>query len=515
MTVEKEEKRQSLLAEDLASLEDYIHDLFNFSPLPICFVSPVGVILEINPAFEKISEFGFYEIVGEPIEKLFKREEIEELAKETLDKGFVEGRELVFSPKGEKEITAQVFTRTRRDEKGKAVGYFLGLFDLTGIKKTEVELKESQTALLNILEDTEDARGRAEEEKNKTEAIITSLSDGLLVFDKENRLILINPQAGKFFNIELEKTVGQSVSDLAEHAELKTLMDFLGSEIKKLFREELEIRENFILEVSTISLTTKEEKMGNLVILHNVSREKMIERMKTEFVSISAHQLRTPLSAIKWTLKMLLEGDLGEITSEQRNFIEKTYQSNERMIALINDLLNVTRIEEGRYLYKPTLSSIESIVESVINSYREEIEKRNIKLELKKPKKKIPKVMVDVEKIELAFQNLLDNAVRYTPPGGEVIVSLTQDKEETIVSIKDTGVGIPEDQQKRVFSKFFRGANVIRMETEGSGLGLFISKNIIEAHGGQVWFKSKERKGTTFYFSLPIKKEFEEFLEKL
>ena len=515
MAIEKEEKRQSLLAEDLASLEDYIHDLFNFSPLPICFVSPVGVILEINPAFEKISEFGFYEIVGEPIEKLFKREEIEELAKETLDKGFVEGRDLTFFPKGKKEITSQVFTRTRRDEKGKAVGYFLGLFDLTGIKKTEAELKESQTALLNILEDTEDARKRAEEEKNKTESIITSLTDGLLVFDKEDRLTLINPQTEEFFNVKLERIAGQLIPELAKNEQLKPLMDLLGSEIKKLSREELEVGDNFVLEVSTIPLTTNEEKIGNLVILHDVSREKMIEHMKTEFVSISAHQLRTPLSAIKWTLKMLLEGDLGEITPEQRDFIEKTYQSNERMIALINDLLNVTRIEEGRYLYKPTLISVETIVESVIKSYREEIEKRNIKLELKKLKKNIPKVMVDVEKIELAFQNLLDNAMKYTPTGGEITVALSQEKEEAIVSVKDTGVGIPEDQQKRVFSKFFRGANVIRMETEGSGLGLFITKNIIEAHGGQVWFKSKEGKGTTFYFSLPVKKEFEEFLEKL
>ena len=257
-----------------------------------------------------------------------------------------------------------------------------------------------------------------------------------------------------------------------------------------------------------------EEKTGTLVILHDITREKMVERMKTEFVSLAAHQLRTPLSAIKWTLRMLLDGDLGEITAEQRDFIEKTYSSNERMIALINDLLDVTRIEEGRYLYKPILTDFEPICQFVINSYQDEIKRKKLKLEFKKPEKKLPQVKVDVEKIRLVIQNLLDNAVRYTPAGGEIIISLAQAKKAIEFSIKDTGIGIPKDQQERVFSKFFRGTNVIRMETEGSGLGLYITKNIIEAHGGKIWFESGAGKGTTFYFSLPTKEEFGEFLKE-
>jgi signal transduction histidine kinase len=233
-----------------------------------------------------------------------------------------------------------------------------------------------------------------------------------------------------------------------------------------------------------------------------VTREKEIERMKTEFVSISAHQLRTPLSAIKWTLKMFLDGDLGELTKEQREFLEKTYQSNERMINLINDLLNVTRIEEGRFLYKPVLADIVPICQSVIDSYKDEIEKRNLKFKFKKPKE-LPKVRVDIEKISLAIQNLLENAIRYNKFGGEIEMVLKEKEKEIEFSIKDTGIGIPKDQQNRVFTKFFRGSNAMKMETEGSGLGLFITKNIIEAHGGRIWFESEEGKGTTFYFTLP------------
>ena len=175
------------------------------------------------------------------------------------------------------------------------------------------------------------------------------------------------------------------------------------------------------------------------------------------------------------------------------------------MIGLINDLLNVARIEEGRYLYNVTLGSIENIVRSSVDLYQREAKKKKISLVFKKPKTKIPKITVDVEKIHLAAQNLIDNAVRYTFPGGKVTVSLKSDKKEIEFQVQDSGVGIPEDQKERVFSKFFRAANVMRMETDGSGLGLFIAKNIIEAHGGKIWFESKENKGATFYFTLPLR----------
>ncbi len=505
MVTEGRDKKLSLLADDLASLENYIHDLFNFSPLPICFISPIGVVLEVNPSFESLSNLKSYELIGEPIEKVFKKEEIDNLAVETLSKGFVDGRETSFFPKGEEELTIQAFTKVRKDEKGETVGYFLGIFNLTGVKQAEGGLKEAQVALMNILEDTEEARKRAEEERNKTQEVITSLTDGLLLFDKENCLSMMNPQAENFLAIKKEKIVKKSASDFFMIPETKDLAALIGKDIKSLFRKELKLKENFILEISTIPLKTNDTKIGSLVVLHDVSREKMVERMKTEFVSISAHQLRTPLSAIKWTLRMLLDGDLGEINPEQREFINRTYNSNERMISLINDLLNVTRIEEGRYLHKPVMYDMGEIMEYVIKLYQEEAVKRQVIFELKRTKKKLPKVLLDVEKIRLVVQNLIDNAIRYTSPGGKVTVSLNYDKKEIVVSIKDTGVGIPKDQQERVFTKFFRGANVIKMETEGSGLGLFIARNIVESHGGKIWFESEEKKGTTFHFSIPVK----------
>jgi PAS domain S-box-containing protein len=367
---------------------------------------------------------------------------------------------------------------------------------------------------MNILEDIDEAREKAEEERDKTQTIISNLADGLLVFDGESKLSLINPQAEKFLKTEGEKIIGRSIGELTSLLGFKKLVKFLGKEIKEVFRHKLSISKDLVLEVSTIPIMSGKEKLGALIILHDITREKIIEGMKTEFVSLAAHQLRTPLSAIKWTLRMLLDGDLGKITKEQKEFIEKTYQSNERMISLINDLLNVTRIEEGRYLYKPTFTQMENIVQLVTDSFKEIIKKRKINFTFKKPEKRSPKVKVDIEKIRLTINNLLDNAIRYTPVGGKVTVSLKYGKKEIELSVKDSGVGIPKEQQERIFTKFFRGANVIRMATEGTGLGLFIAKNIIEAHGGKIWFESEEGKGSTFYFTLPVKEEFTEFLKE-
>lgn len=365
------------------------------------------------------------------------------------------------------------------------------------------ELENSRKALLNILEDVEEARKKAEEEKSKTLAIIQNFTDGLLVFDAEGRLIFVNPVGEFFLKIKSEKLIGYLPSQLVSIPELRPLFDILGPEIKLVFRKELKLSEDLVLEITTVPIISFQQTIGKLIILHDVTREKFIERLKTEFVSLSAHQLRTPLSAIKWSLQMVLEGDVGEITREQRDFLNKAYESNERMIKLINDLLNVTRIEEGRYLYKPTFLDISKIVEDVVSFYKIQAKRKNIELVLIK-KKNLPEVKADEEKIKLAIANLVDNAINYTMPGGKVSVILKGNEKEIKISVKDTGIGIPEAQKERVFSKFFRASNAMRIQTEGTGLGLFITKNIIEAHGGKIWFESEEGKGTTFYFTLPI-----------
>lgn len=512
--------------EDLEDLEIYIKEFSSFLPLAVCTINPPEIIIDVNQTFQNLTKYNAVEIIGEPAEKIFlEKKEIGNLLGTARKKGKIEIKELTLVSKEGKEIPVSVSVATRKDAKDNFIGYFLALFDITEIKKSSKgleekvqkrteELEESQRALMNILEDAEESREKATEEKNKTEAIINNFSDGVLVFNKEEALSLMNPLAETFFEVKAEEIINSSISKISEFPTLKPLITLLEKNNKEIFRKEFPTRKNLILEISTIPLIKNQERLGFIVIIHDITREKTIEIMKTEFVSLAAHQLRTPLSAIKWTLRMFLDGDLGALTEEQREFIEKTYQSNERMIDLINDLLDVTRIEEGKYLFKPAMSNLEPVVQFVINSYEEEIKKKSLKLVFNKPKKELPKVMLDVEKIRLAIQNLIDNAIRYTLPGGKLTIILGHNKKEIEASFNDTGIGIPKDQQGRIFEKFFRTANVKRLDNEGSGLGLFIAKNIIEAHGGRIWFESEEGKGTTFHFTIPIKEEFKEFLKE-
>jgi len=503
MVIKKQENDKiSVLLNDLNSLQSYINDIFIFSPLPICFISPIGVILEANPAFIKISGFSFNEIIGKSIEDFFDKREIKQAINDTIEKGFVEGKEVWFSPKEKSEMPIQIFTRVRIDEKREKIGYFLSVVDLTEIKKTQ---RDARRALMNILEDVKEEKNKAEEEKNKTLAIINNFADGILALDKNDKILLVNPKAESFFEVNAKDLIGKTIPEFSKESPLLPLLEIFSKKSKEFFREEINIREELILEISLVSIIREEEKIGSLIILHDVSREKLIEKMKSEFVSLTAHQLRTPLSAMKWSMIMILDGELGKINKEQRDFLQNNYDSNEKMIHLINDLLNVTRIEEGRFLYQLVSADIGQIIEEVIKSHKELAKKRKIKFEFKKPAQKVPKFMMDVDKMKMALENLIDNAVRYNIKGRYVKVSLEKNKDKVEISIKDNGVGIPEKQHPRIFTKFFRAANVIKIDTEGSGLGLYIAKNIIEAHKGKIWFESDVNKGTTFYFQIPIK----------
>lgn len=553
-TMNQERTKSEELAtikEDLSGAKKYIDDLTNFLPVSFLVVNPLHIILEANPFFVNISGYEEMDVVGFDIEEFFlEKKELKLFKKKILsgrsDKNEIE---LTFTKKNGEQFPAFVSAFVRKDKKGKVFGYFLTITDITDSKKfnerieeivsqktKELESKnreiaESRLALMNILEETDEAWKNAEEEKEKTISIIANFTDGLLVFDKNDCLNMGNPKAEKFLRTNINNLIGTHLKDLNGSSLVKSIVEVLlkneafkkdkksVAKVKAAHREEVKTGDGQTLEVSAVPIIAGKTSIGTLVSLHDITREKMIEAMKSEFVSIAAHQLRTPLSGIKWTLKMLIDGDLGKISKDQKEILEKTYVSNERMISLVNDLLNVTRIEEGRYIHKPEMVNILDIVEPLVESYKAEAERKGIKLNLETTKKRNLNVAADIEKITLVAQNLLENALKYTPKGGKIIffVKHKVKANKIEVSVKDSGVGVPKDQQARLFTKFFRAANVMRMETEGSGLGLFICKNIIESHGGEIWFDSEENKGSTFYFTLPIvtEKEFEEFKKKL
>jgi signal transduction histidine kinase len=244
------------------------------------------------------------------------------------------------------------------------------------------------------------------------------------------------------------------------------------------------------------------------IISHSITRGfdrlALANKMKTEFVSIVSHQLRTPLSAVRWTLNLLRDGkEKDKVTQE--NCLELIHENNERMIKLVNDLLNVSRLEMGKPIFNPCQTNLFIIIEKVIANYASFAKANNVTVSLDAPET-LPNVFTDPEKISLVVQNLIENAIKYTKAKGEVKINLESTDKIVKFSVRDTGVGIPKSQQKHIFQKFFRADNVMKHQTSGTGLGLFISKSIVEQSEGKIWFESEEGKGTTFYFTLPIYK---------
>jgi signal transduction histidine kinase len=371
------------------------------------------------------------------------------------------------------------------------------------IEKTNLE--KAKINLTNLLETSEKHRKIAELERDKTVRIVNNFTDGLIIINEKNEITSINPEAIKILGINTNSIINKHIQSLEFFPKAKILFLALKTKNNYILRKKIELSKDLIIELSIIPLSLEKNNIGYIVVLHDISREETVEKMKTEFVSLAAHQLRTPLSIINWSMNMLKNGEFGKLTKKQTEVIENAFNNNKRLISLVNDLLDVTHIEEGIYLYKITMSDVKEIVLLAIEGYKEEIKKRRIKIELKELNI-LPKIMIDAVKIRLVIQNFIDNAIKYSPEGVNVVITLKSDENNLELKIQDFGFGISKDQQQKIFTKFFRGDNAIKTKEIGSGLGLFLSKNIIEAHGGKIWFESQENTGTSFYFSLPIKK---------
>lgn len=250
---------------------------------------------------------------------------------------------------------------------------------------------------------------------------------------------------------------------------------------------------------------TTDDEIGRFGDVFNsmVANLRELDRLKSDFISVAAHQLRTPLSGVKWVLKLLLDGDLGAVNDDQRGMLRRGFETNEKMIQLVNDLLNVSRIENGKFGYKIEQNDFNKLLQTLVENASLPAQSRQIEVRLEKHAEIRP-FFFDPEKLLIALQNLVDNAVKYTLPGGNVTITTSEQGDYLQIKVKDTGVGIPKAEMPKLFSKFFRAANVIHLQTDGSGLGLFIVKSIIMRHGGQIWVDSEEGKGTTFTVLVPL-----------
>lgn len=244
--------------------------------------------------------------------------------------------------------------------------------------------------------------------------------------------------------------------------------------------------------------------IGN-VIVGIVDQVASLNKAKSEFVSVASHQLRTPLSAIRWETELLLTKMKKGLSEKQVSNIEVIGEQSRKMARLVNDLLDVARIDQNRLILRHIPVDIRRISEESVKSFAPIMKAKGIELTFSSGKKSL-KVMGDPEKLRMVVENLLGNASKYTINGGKIEVKVSQKDSLVIFSVKDNGVGIPKEQQKRIFEKFFRSDNIVKYQTEGTGLGLYIAKSVVEQLGGKIRFESVEGLGTIFSFSLPVAK---------
>jgi len=279
---------------------------------------------------------------------------------------------------------------------------------------------------------------------------------------------------------------------------LETVADELGIAIQNALsvQEVRDINENL---EHRIAVATKELRMSNTQL-------RKLDEAKDEFISMASHQLRTPLTSIKGYISMIIEGDVGKVTPQQKHLLGEAFMSSERMVRLIGDFLSVSRLQTGKFIIEKHEVNIAKLIQQEVDSLAYTAQSRGLTFEYKQPKN-IPLLQLDENKIQQVVMNFMDNAMYYSKSdGGAITIQLKKKAHAIEFTVKDTGIGVPKEEQAKLFSKFFRAENARRQRPDGTGVGLYLAKKVIDAHDGEVIFSSKEGKGSVFGFSIPIKK---------
>jgi len=230
------------------------------------------------------------------------------------------------------------------------------------------------------------------------------------------------------------------------------------------------------------------------------NRLRELDEAKDDFISMASHQLRTPLTSIKGYISMIKEGDAGKVTPQQKQMLEQAFFSSQRMVYLIADLLNVSRIRTGKFIIETAPANLTKIVGEEIEQLSEIAKSRGLKLVYQKPKTKVPDLLLDETKTRQIIMNFIDNAIYYTPTGGTITIKLINNPSTVELRVVDTGMGVPRSERAHLFSKFYRASNARTARPDGTGLGLFMAKKVVVAQQGSIIFESKEGKGSTFGF---------------
>lgn len=348
----------------------------------------------------------------------------------------------------------------------------------------------------------------------QADALFASIGDGAIATDELGRITKVNQTALDILGFKEKDMIGawfpKAVQAYHDNGEAINLIDrpitrafMTGKPVTT--RTLYKIKDGSLLPIScTVSpLVLAGRPIGAVELFRDISTEYEIDRMKSDFISLASHQLRTPLSAIKTYSHMLLDGFMGDVSPAQRKALRTIVAASNRMNELISTLLNVSRIETGNVIVSAKKINLNHVAEEVFKELALAADNKQITITPKFPTNPII-IKADNLIVKEVLINLVSNAVKYTPEGGEVTVSLKKGSRNVLITVADNGMGIPKSAREQLFSKFYRAQNVIRQETSGTGLGLYLVKGLVETLGGKIWFESVEHRGSTFYVRLPI-----------
>jgi|GEM_PF-1599817 len=349
----------------------------------------------------------------------------------------------------------------------------------------------------------------------REKVFLSSLGEGLGVTDQDGKLVYLNPAGASILHLKPEEAIGRHWFEVA--AKPVDIKDRPIAEKDRAFhlamrkgRTETVVYKyvrldgtSFPAVVTTAPVTLDGAIIGVINVFRDISTEVELERERGELLSIASHQMRTPLTSMRWIAEMLLRGDAGRLTRAQREQLRQLSESNQRLTGLVNDMLNVSKLEAGTIVVAPSPTDLPELAKSAAKEVEPLAKEKKQTLDVRLPKS-MPVMTVDGKLVREAMLNLLSNAIKYSPEGGTVTLAVELRETDALVSVQDNGIGIPPGQRGRMFQKFFRAENAVQSGSEGTGLGLYVVKQIVERSGGTIDFVSEPGKGTRFFFTLPL-----------
>ncbi len=393
--------------------------------------------------------------------------------------------------------------------------------DLVQAAATQMAIAINNSELFNLIRDQAESLGNMlrnqQVEASRSRAILEAVADGVLVTDPQNTITLFNESAQEILGLDRTEVIGKSLEAFtglfgnATHSWMETIRNWSEEQGPyqpgETFAEQITLEDQTVVAVHLAPVVMGNEYLGSVSIFRDITHQVEVDRLKSEFVATVSHELRTPMTSIKGYVEVLLMGAAGELTEQQIEFLEIVKSNTERLNILVNDLLDVSRIEAGRVeLFFQPLDMRHLLEEALQHQAgRAEEDGKPMSFQLQVPDR-LPRVPGDEERVRQILDNLLSNAYHYTPPNGQIILRASLLEDELLVEVEDTGIGIPPEVHERIFERFYRGENPLILATSGTGLGLPIVQQLVEMHHGRLWFQSSGvlGEGSTFSFTLPL-----------